>query len=55
MDPTKQNQRLSPLGGETLSNYHGDQIFIRSKTDSSESSTEDGTELDVWLPLTRKI
>jgi hypothetical protein len=26
--PDKRNQRLSPLGGETASNYLGDKIFI---------------------------
>ena len=46
MDPAKRNQRLSPLGGETASNYLGDKIFIRSKTESFERSTEDGTVLD---------
>jgi hypothetical protein len=46
MDPTKRNQHPSPLGEETVSNYLGDKIFIRSKTDLFESSTEDGTVLD---------
>ena len=30
LDPAKRNQRLSPLGGETASNYLGDKMFIRS-------------------------
>jgi hypothetical protein len=30
--PAKRNQRLSPLGGETASNYLDDKIFIRSST-----------------------
>jgi hypothetical protein len=46
MDPAKRNQCISPLGGETVSNYLGDKNFIGSKTDSFESSTEDGTVLD---------
>jgi hypothetical protein len=46
MDSAKRNQRLSPLGGETVSNYLGGKNFIRSKTDSFESSTEDGSVLD---------
>ena len=33
LDPAKRNQRLSPLGGETASNYLGDTMFIRSKFD----------------------
>jgi hypothetical protein len=46
MDPAKQNQHLSPLGGETVSNYLGDKNFIRSKMDLVASSIEDGTVLD---------
>ena len=32
MDPAKRNHRLSPLGGETSSNFLGDNMFIRSKS-----------------------
>jgi hypothetical protein len=55
MDPAKRNQRLSPLRGETVSNYLGDKIFIRSKTDSSESSTDDRTVLDDDPSVQRRI
>ena len=34
LDPAKRNHRLSPLGGETTSNYLGDNMFVRSKMDS---------------------
>jgi hypothetical protein len=43
LDPAKRNQRLSPLGGETASNYLGDKMFIRTKLNFENS------ELD--LPL----
>jgi hypothetical protein len=46
INPDKRNQRLSPLGGETVSNYLGDKNFIWSKTDSVEFSIEDGIVLD---------
>jgi hypothetical protein len=46
MYPAKRNQRLSPLGGETVSNSLGDNILTRSETDLFESSAEDGTVLD---------
>jgi hypothetical protein len=45
LDPAKRNQRLSPLGGETASNYLGDKIFIRSSKregDDTELSSLDG-------------
>ena len=50
LDPAKRNQRLSPLGGETVSNYLGDTIFIRSKTETSEATdvpTLDGNDPSV--------
>jgi hypothetical protein len=37
LDHAKRNQRLSPLGGETASNYLGDKMFIRSKFPSETS------------------
>jgi hypothetical protein len=46
MNPATRNQRLSPLGGETVSNFFDNTNFIRSKTDSFESSTEDAIVLD---------
>jgi hypothetical protein len=46
LDPAKRNQRLSPLGGETASNYLGDKIFIRSQTESFDRPTNDGNVLD---------
>ena len=39
------NQRLSPFGGETTSNYLGNKIFIRSNFDI-EKSSEDPSKLD---------
>jgi hypothetical protein len=45
-DPAKRTEHLSPLGGEMASNYLGDKIFIRSKTESFERSTENGNALD---------
>jgi hypothetical protein len=41
VDPVKGNMRLSPLGGETVSKYREDKMFIRS-INSFDSSTEDG-------------
>ena len=46
LDPAKLNQRLSPLGGETASNYLGDKIFVRSKSDTTEPPTTNGTVVD---------
>jgi hypothetical protein len=37
LDPAKRNQRLSPFGGETTSNYLGDTMFVRSKHPSESS------------------
>jgi hypothetical protein len=34
LDPAKRNQHLSPFGGDTSFNHHGDKIFIRSKAES---------------------
>jgi hypothetical protein len=34
LDPAKRNQRLTPFGGETSFNHHGDKIFIRYKAES---------------------
>ena len=42
LDPAKRNQRLSPLGGETASNYLGDKIFIRSSTCHEDVEARDG-------------
>jgi hypothetical protein len=56
MDPANRNQRLSPLGGETVSNYLGGKFFIQTEMDSFDSSTEDGMVLDDDpSPLTQKI
>jgi hypothetical protein len=37
LDPAKRNQHLSPLGGETASNYLGDKLFIRSSTRQADT------------------
>jgi hypothetical protein len=42
LDPATRNQRLSPLGGETASNYLGDKIFIRSSTCQEDVEVRDG-------------
>ena len=42
LDPAKRNQRLSPLGGDTASNYLGDKIFIRSSTCNEGGEARDG-------------
>jgi Reverse transcriptase (RNA-dependent DNA polymerase) len=36
LSPDKRNQRLSPLGGETASNYLGDKMFIRSRSENPD-------------------
>jgi hypothetical protein len=41
MDPAKHNLRLSPIGGETASNFRGDKIFIRSKHEDLNPSLLD--------------
>ena len=41
LDPAKRNKRLSPLGGETASNYLGDTLFIRSKLNFENNSLDD--------------
>jgi hypothetical protein len=41
MDPAKRNLRLSPIGGETDSNFRGDKLFIRSKHEDSDPSSLD--------------
>jgi hypothetical protein len=38
LDPAKRNQRLSPIGVETASNYIGVKNFIRSNFDSTKES-----------------
>jgi hypothetical protein len=45
LDPSKHNQRLSPLGGETASTYLGDTMFIRSPKPPIER-THDGVDRD---------
>jgi hypothetical protein len=43
LDLAKRNQSLSPLGGETVSTYIGDTIFVLSKSPSeSHTDTVDG-------------
>jgi hypothetical protein len=42
MRPDKRNQRLSPLGGETASNYLGDRMYFRSRS----KNIDKGTNLD---------
>ena len=44
LDPATRNQRLSPLGGESASNFRGEKLFIWSKTDNEDS--EGQTALD---------
>ena len=44
LDPAKRNLRLSPLGGETASNYLGDKMFIRSKLTSD--TLDDGPSIN---------
>jgi hypothetical protein len=41
MDPAKRNLRLSPIGGETESNFRGDKRFIRSKHEYPDPSLLD--------------
>jgi hypothetical protein len=41
LDPTKRNQRLSPLGGETASTYLGDTMYIRSSKPSSDPNHDE--------------
>jgi hypothetical protein len=41
MDPAKCNLSLSPIGGETASNFRGDKIFIRSKHEDLDPSLSD--------------
>jgi hypothetical protein len=38
MDPSKRNLRLSPIGGETASNFRGDKLFTRSKDEDLETN-----------------
>jgi hypothetical protein len=42
LSPDKRNQRLSPLGGDTASNYLGDKIFIQSRS----KNLDKGSTLD---------
>jgi hypothetical protein len=41
LDPTKRKQCLSPLGGETVSTYLGDTMYIRSSKPSSEPNHDE--------------
>jgi hypothetical protein len=45
LDPANRNQLLSPLGGETTSNFLGEKIYIRSKypSENSEFTSLDGS------------
>jgi hypothetical protein len=45
LDPTKRNQCLSPLGGDTASTYLGYTMFIRSSKPPTEL-THDGVDRD---------
>jgi hypothetical protein len=56
LDPAKRNQRLSPIGGETASNFLGDKIFIRSNFDSKvDTAPEEAMMDDVNQTVKRRM